>query len=140
MRATRLGLLVASGIMVIEAIKFTPEVLLSAPRRSAGVPNSDASQILYSVSTYDFESHEKINEVRLLRAESKESVLVTNKKGAGELNWLGDEDVLLLATGENGATDVLIGKPNDFENTLVHCTSIRPFVPDFSQKLCGRND
>ena len=37
--------------MTIQASKFTPEVLISAPRRSAGVPNSTGDKVLYTVSS-----------------------------------------------------------------------------------------
>lgn len=37
-------------MMTIRAAKFTPEVLLSAPRRSAGIPNSTGKLVLYTVS------------------------------------------------------------------------------------------
>jgi hypothetical protein len=37
-------------MMTIQATKFTPEVLLSAPRRSAGIPNSTGEKVLYTVS------------------------------------------------------------------------------------------
>lgn len=36
-------------MMTIQADKFTPEVLLAAPRRSAGVPNCTGELILYTV-------------------------------------------------------------------------------------------
>lgn len=37
-------------MMTIQASKFTPEVLLSAPRRSPGVPNATGELVLYTVS------------------------------------------------------------------------------------------
>lgn len=37
-------------MMTIRAAQFTPEVLLSAPRRSAGSPNSTGKLVLYTVS------------------------------------------------------------------------------------------
>ena len=36
--------------MTLKATKFTPEVLLSAPRRSAAVPSPDGKKALFSVS------------------------------------------------------------------------------------------
>jgi hypothetical protein len=36
--------------MTLTATKFTPEVMLSAPRRSAGVPNPSGKLALYTVS------------------------------------------------------------------------------------------
>ena len=40
--------------MTIQAAKFTPEVLLSAPRRSAGVPNSTGELALFTVRAHSF--------------------------------------------------------------------------------------
>ncbi len=37
--------------MTLTATKFTPEVMLSAPRRSPGVPNPAGTLALYWVST-----------------------------------------------------------------------------------------
>jgi dipeptidyl aminopeptidase/acylaminoacyl peptidase len=98
--------------MTIKARKFTPEVMLSAPRRSAGLPNDN--QILYTESTYSFAEHKKSSEVRLYSRKSSESILVTEK--AAEPVWLGNQ-VLLLVSGDDGATDVVIGDPSDFLKT-----------------------
>ncbi|KAF1959314.1 dipeptidyl-peptidase-like protein V precursor [Byssothecium circinans] len=103
--------------MVVRAKKFTPEALLSAPRRSEGLPNSDASKVLYSVSTYSFEEHAKNLEVRLLDVKSQESSLVTDKKESSEPQWLDDETVLLLHGDEGGVTHVKVGPVNDFGNS-----------------------
>jgi hypothetical protein len=52
-------------MMTIQAEKFTPEVLLSAPRRSPGVPNSTGELVLYTVSEeatlFEFYGTEKRN-------------------------------------------------------------------------------
>jgi hypothetical protein len=37
-------------MMTRQATRFTPEVLISAPRRSTGVPNSTGELVLYTVS------------------------------------------------------------------------------------------
>lgn len=42
--------------MTRQATQFTPEVLLSAPRRSAGIPNSTGELILYTVSSPNWAS------------------------------------------------------------------------------------
>ncbi|KAF1986228.1 dipeptidyl-peptidase-like protein V precursor [Aulographum hederae CBS 113979] len=103
--------------MTIRAKKFTPEVLLSAPRRSAGIPNRDASKILYSVSTYSFAEHKKKSEVRVLDAAARESTLVTGEEGAGEYCWLDGEEVLVCVPGENGETKVVVGSVGEFEES-----------------------
>jgi hypothetical protein len=109
--------LFAALTMTIKATKFTPDVLLSAPRRSAGVPNADGSKILYQISTYSFAEHKWTREIRALNAETKESTLVTAAAGASEPNWIGDGGVLLLLPGKDGATDLVVGKVDDFDKS-----------------------
>lgn len=105
--------------MTIRASKFTPEVLLSAPRRSEGIPNSDASKVLYSVSTYSFADHAKKSEIRILDVASQQTSLVTDDKAASEPTWIDDDNILLLRSGDDGVTSVLIGKADNFDNELV---------------------
>ncbi|KAF2634272.1 dipeptidyl-peptidase-like protein V precursor [Massarina eburnea CBS 473.64] len=100
--------------MGLRAKKFTPEVLLSAPRRSEGIPNSDASKVLYSVSTYSFDDHAKASEIRLLDSKSQESSLVTDKNGSSEPQWLDDDTVLLLHGDEGGVTHIKVGPVQHF--------------------------
>jgi hypothetical protein len=102
--------------MTIRAKKFTPDVLLSAPRRSEGLPNSDASEVLYSVSTYNFAEHAKKSEIRVLCVESQETYLVTDKKGSSEPQWLDDKTILMLYADEGGVTHVKVGPARDFGN------------------------
>lgn len=103
--------------MTIRAAKFTPEVLLEAPRRSEGLPNSDASKILYSVSTYSFADHAKKSEIRILDVESQESSLISDDKSASEPVWIDDKTIVLLKSEEDGTTNVLVGDPTNFEKT-----------------------
>jgi dipeptidyl aminopeptidase/acylaminoacyl peptidase len=100
--------------MTIRAAKFTPEVLLEAPRRSAGLPNSDASQILYSVSTYSFAQHAKQSEIRILDAESQQTSLITDDKSVSEPVWIDDKTIVLLRSEDNGTTSVVVGDPKNF--------------------------
>lgn len=100
--------------MTIKAAKFTPEVLLSAPRRSAGIPNSDGSKVMYSVSTYSFAEHSKRSEIRVLDVETQQTTLLTDESDASEPNWLDDHHVLLLSSGDEGVTKVKVGKVDDF--------------------------
>ncbi|KAM0700466.1 hypothetical protein Q7P35_012187 [Cladosporium inversicolor] len=97
--------------MTIRASHFTPSVLLSAPRRSAGVPNASGSHVLFTTSTYSFDSHSKSNEFRLLDSQSGESTLLS-EKAVDAVNWLGDGDEfvwLQSGSGEDGGTEVWIG-------------------------------
>lgn len=101
--------------MTIRANKFTPEILLSAPRRSEGSPNSIGSKVLYSTSTYSFEQHAKTSEIRVLDVKSGETSLISAQEGASEPQWLDDETVLLLSEGKEG-TSVKIGPVSGFGN------------------------
>jgi hypothetical protein len=104
--------------MTIKATKFTPDVLLSAPRRTSGVPNADASQILYKVNTYSFAEHAWTREIRVLTHKSNGSSLVTNVEGASDPVWVGEDgDVLVLVPGEKGSTDFVVGKVGDFNKS-----------------------
>jgi hypothetical protein len=100
--------------MTIRATKFTPEVLLSAPRRSAGIPNKDGSKVLYSVSTYSFAEHAKKSEIRVLDVETQQTTLITDEASASDPNWLDDESILLLISADDGVTAVKVGKVEDF--------------------------
>lgn len=95
--------------MTIRAHKFTPEVLLSAPRRSGAIPNSRGTSALYTVSTYSFESHSKSAEIRILDIESGDTKVLTRDLNASEPNWLGDGDLVVwLKGGEKGTTSLLL--------------------------------
>lgn len=102
-------------IMTIRATKFTPEVLLEAPRRSPGIPNSDASKILYSVSTYSFSTLAKKSEIRLMDAESQETTLITDDKSASEPTWIDDDTIVYLNSEDDGTTSIIVGSQDDFE-------------------------
>lgn len=90
---------------------LSPEVLLSAPRRSSGVPNADGTSVLYTTSTYSFETHSKTTELRVLDVESKESKLLTYQDGVSEPVWLLDEDSVFacLKSGDKSSTQIIIG-------------------------------
>jgi hypothetical protein len=103
--------------MTIKAVKFTPEVMLAAPRRSPGVPNSDGSRVLFSVSTYSFNDHKNKSEIRQLKADSNESYLVTDIEHASEPHWIDDGLALILISGRSGTTSVVIGDPDHFFET-----------------------
>ena len=105
--------------MTIKAAKFEPKVLLEAPRRSGGSPNSDASKVLYSVTTYVFSEHAKKSEIRILDTKSQQTSLVTDDKTASEANWLDDDRIVLLKSNEDGTTSVVVGGADDFETRFV---------------------
>jgi hypothetical protein len=104
--------------MTVRANKFTPEVLLSAPRRSAATPNPAGTLALFTVSTYSFQSHSKTSEIRVLDIKTGESKLLTSDINASEPTWLLQNNLVLwLKGGEKGRTNLVIADAGNFEYT-----------------------
>ena len=99
--------------MTVRANKYTPRVMLSAPRRSAGIPNPDGSLVLYSVSTYSFDAHKYTRELRVLNPKTNESTLVA-ETGSSDVAWLDGGSVVVLMDGEKGQTKVVVGDVKDW--------------------------
>ncbi|KAF6821195.1 oligopeptidase family protein [Colletotrichum plurivorum] len=95
--------------------EFTPEVLLSAPRRSAAVPSPDGSLALYSQSTYSFEEEKTLKEVRVMDLESGASTLLTDVENDREAQWLPGtpSHVVYLKSCDDGATQMWIADAAD---------------------------
>ncbi|KJZ72655.1 hypothetical protein HIM_08014 [Hirsutella minnesotensis 3608] len=110
--------------MTLKAERFTPEVLLSAPRRSAGVPNSTGELVLYTVSSYSFETHSKSHSIRVLNIKDGSSYIISEDLSASEPVWIGEQEVLYLKVGNKGST-ILVTQDvyGDCEPCLVHCVS-----------------
>jgi dipeptidyl aminopeptidase/acylaminoacyl peptidase len=103
--------------MTVRAKKFTPEVLLSAPRRSPATPNPAGTLALFTVSTYSFQSHSKTSEIRVLDVETGQSKLLSSDGSASEPTWLLEDDLVLwLKGGEGGKTNLVIADAGNFEN------------------------
>ena len=91
------------------APKFTPEVLIEAPRRGVAVPNHDGTLALYTVSTHTI-GKDTLREVRVMNIETGDSVQISNDSKVHDANWLGDNSnlIIYLKSGEKGATLVVI--------------------------------
>lgn len=94
--------------MVRRATKFTPQVMLSAPRRSPGIPNAIGTLVLYTTSTYSFETHQKTSELFVLRVDSNTSHRLATDDGVSDLNWLDNDTFAFLRPGKDGATDLIV--------------------------------
>ncbi|KAI1172433.1 prolyl oligopeptidase [Nemania sp. FL0916] len=81
--------------MTILATKFTPEVLLSAPRRSPAVPNSTGKLALYTVSRYSFETHSSKNAVKLLDISTGQSTELFDSPYS-EPTWISEHDFIFV--------------------------------------------
>ncbi|KHN95315.1 dipeptidyl peptidase [Metarhizium album ARSEF 1941] len=93
--------------MTVHAARLTPEVLLSAPRRSTGVPNSTGELVLYTVSAYSFETHSKSSQLRVLNIKEGTSHLVSEDPGVSDPVWIGETEVMYLKGGDNGCTMIM---------------------------------
>jgi len=103
--------------MTIQINKFTPEVLLSAPRRSAATPNTDGTLALFTVSTYSFQTHSKAAEIRVLDIKTGHTKLLTNDLNASEPTWLGEKNLVIwLKGGEKGITSLVLADAEDLDN------------------------
>ncbi|PMD51991.1 dipeptidyl-peptidase-like protein V precursor [Hyaloscypha bicolor E] len=102
--------------MTIRAKKFTPEVLLSAPRRSSAIPNQKGTLALFTVSTYSFNSHSKSSEIRVLDIKTGQTNLVSSDAQASEPTWLGKKNLILwLKGGEKGTTSLMLTDGDNLE-------------------------
>ncbi|POR31333.1 Dipeptidyl-peptidase 5 [Tolypocladium paradoxum] len=106
--------------MTVQVAHFTPEVLLSAPRRSAGAPNSTGELVLYTVSSYSFETHSKSSTIRVLNIKERTSHLISEDPGASDPIWIGEKEVLYLKPGENGCTMIMSQDVDNSEAHMIH--------------------
>lgn len=105
--------------MTIRANKFTPEVLLSAPRRSAATPNNDGTLALYTVSTYSFHTHSKSAELKVLDIKTGQSTLLSDDSNASDPQWLEGTIAIWLQGGAKGVTNLLLMDVSKLTNGFV---------------------
>ncbi|KAK3942180.1 Alpha/Beta hydrolase protein [Diplogelasinospora grovesii] len=99
--------------MTLTATKFTPEVLLSAPRRSAAVPNSTGTKALFSVTTYSFETHKKSAQIRLLDIKSGQSTPLLDGLSFSEPTWIGEDEFLYIKSEDTGESTLIVGSTSN---------------------------
>ncbi|KAL4888638.1 oligopeptidase family protein [Aspergillus ambiguus] len=106
--------------MTIRSMKFTPEVLLGAPRRSSAIPNSSGTLAVYTQTSYSFESHSKTNEIKVLDIATGRSALICNDPGASSPQWLDHSDQLVwLKTKANGNTSFIVADAREVDKTYM---------------------
>jgi hypothetical protein len=100
----------------VNAPAFTPEAMLSAPRRSAATPNAEGKLALFTVSTYSFQSHSKTSEIKVLDIATGKSSTLSNDLNDSEPTWLGwKNEVVWLRGGEKGTTKLMLGDADDLQ-------------------------
>ncbi|KAK6189340.1 hypothetical protein LQW54_013365 [Pestalotiopsis sp. IQ-011] len=104
--------------------KFTPELLISTPRRGAAVPNHNGTLALFSQSTHE-PGGKTLNEYRVLTIETGESKHLISDEKTRDVLWIGDgtNTVIYLSQGSNGYTWI---KTVDADSA-----STEPLVIDF---------
>ncbi|KAI9852413.1 MAG: hypothetical protein M1838_000731 [Thelocarpon superellum] len=96
--------------MLVQVTKFTPEVLLSTPRRSNPIAHPDGNLLLYTVSIYSFESHSQTSEVRVYNIAARHSELLLSDVKASDPNWLGyGTRIIWLQSEGDGSTRLMTG-------------------------------
>ncbi|KAI1083218.1 dipeptidyl peptidase [Whalleya microplaca] len=93
--------------MTLKATKFTPEVLLSAPRRSSGVPNATGTLALFTVSQYSFESHSRGYSIKVLDIQTGQSTLLYDNPAYTEPTWISEHEFVLVKNGETTSSLVV---------------------------------
>ncbi|RSL94004.1 hypothetical protein CDV31_014487 [Fusarium ambrosium] len=109
-------------MMTRQATRFTPEVLLSAPRRSTGVPNSTGELVLYTVSSYSFDKHAKSSQIRVLSIKDGSSHLISEDTAASDPIWIGKHEIAFIKTSENGCS--MLYSQHVFDKSaphMIHC-------------------
>lgn len=110
--------------------KLTPELLLSAPRRSPGVPNAKGSQLLYTVSTHSFEEEDENDdpgktkkELWIMDVASGGASHITSDDKAHDAHWIPgtNDQIIYLLDGEKGETKVMTARNGDLpsQHTLM---------------------
>ncbi|KAI0856177.1 prolyl oligopeptidase [Xylaria cubensis] len=101
--------------MTILATKFTPEVLLSAPRRSPAVPNPTGNLALYTVSQYSFETHSKKTAFKLLEISSGHSTELFDNPAYSEPTWISEHEFIFVnnSDDQNAVSRLMLADASD---------------------------
>ncbi|KAG4441318.1 hypothetical protein IFR05_003181 [Cadophora sp. M221] len=97
--------------------KFTPEALISAPRRSGVKPNADGTLGLFTVQSWSFGKHSKSADVRVRDFKTGQTKVLFDDKSCSDATWLGENLVVCLKPGaETGTTDLVLADTKDSEH------------------------
>jgi dipeptidyl aminopeptidase/acylaminoacyl peptidase len=86
---------------------FTPQLLLSAPRRSPGVPNPSGTTVLFTTTSYSFQEHSQSTKLQALLVQTGEIVNLAINQNISHINWLDDECFVCLRSEKDGRTSLL---------------------------------
>lgn len=104
------GLVLSAVVSVNGAGTYTPAAMLSAPRRSVGLPNDAGTLALYTDSTYNFTSHSRKYGAYVLKIADGSVTQWANTSAVSDFNWLGDgTKIAYLQSEDDGSTSLYIG-------------------------------
>ncbi|KAI1107780.1 dipeptidyl peptidase [Jackrogersella minutella] len=122
--------------MTIMATKFTPEVLLSAPRRSAAVPNSTGTLALFTESKYSFETHVKKAAIKVLDIKTRQSAVLFSNSTYSEPTWVSENEFVFLKSADS-TTSLLVADATKPGSDPYEITSFNTAVSDIKAKDIG---
>lgn len=80
---------------------FTPETMLSAPRRGTALPNADGTLALYTTTIWNFTTHERSYALSVMYLGSGETREVSNSSAVGNAQWLGNGTCVIWVVSED---------------------------------------
>ena len=98
---------------------LVPRLLITAPRPSPAIPNDDGTLVLYTVSTYDLETHKEFKEVKTLEVETGKASLFTDDTKNTSFRWLTGSLLLWQRESDGGQTELWIGHVDKEAEKLV---------------------
>lgn len=124
------------------AARFTPQLMLSAPQRSAGVSNPSGTTILYTTSSYSLQDHFHTVGLEALRVHTGQTFEIDAHQELSNPCWLDDECFFCLRAEEGGRTSVLQGfvyqpEQDQSRTTLVTAGSINAKATNMKMARIG---
>ncbi|KAH8676522.1 Alpha/Beta hydrolase protein [Tricladium varicosporioides] len=109
-----LVLLVLSSILPSLAASngalFTPEAMLSAPRRGSALPNAEGTLALYTSNIYNFTTHKRKYSLSVMDLSNGTSWLFSNSSAVSNALWLGNGTTIMwLVSEDDGSSSFNIG-------------------------------
>jgi hypothetical protein len=89
---------------------FTPETMLSAPRRGTALPNPDGTLALYTSSEYSFTEHKTTRGLYVMDLANGSSWQFSNSSAVSNAIWLGDGNkIIWLVSEDDGSSSFAVG-------------------------------
>lgn len=123
--------------MASPAPKFTPERLISAPRKGPAVPNHDGTLALFTQSTHEVGQKKSLKEIRVMKLETGESDRLFEDEKSHQAVWLGDgtNTIVFLKKEDKGITSVMMADASDSSKKARKADEIEAPVSDLKLKV-----